>query len=384
MAMFAAPDRGGVRIVLHRPASGTFVLLRPSNLVVVTGAWNDSAGRTGPHRGPVAPAAVSWPHMATIVFKRLAQGLLVVWLTTTLTFFLIHAAPGEPFAGFLDDARATAEERAAHRARFGLDRPLPEQYGRFLASVATGTFGESFTYRRPVRDVLVETVPRTLLLMGTALVLGFAAGIVLGTLQGSRVGGWFDRLTGGAAVLVASLPDFWLALLVLIVFAGTWRVLPVTGFSDPTLGSAPVLTRALDVVRHLVLPAGTLALLISATVSRYQRAALIDVLPNAWMRTARAKGVSRRGVVFRHALRNALLPTITLGGLAVPALLGGAVFVEATFSWPGMGSLAVQAVGDRDYPVVLAIVLLSSTLVIIGAAAADLAQAAADPRQRRA
>lgn len=325
------------------------------------------------------------PHMAIIVFKRLAQGLLIVWLTTTLTFFLIHAAPGEPFSGFLEDPRATDEARAAQRARYGLDRPVMEQYVRFLGTVASGSFGESFTYRRPVVSVLVETVPRTLLLMGTALVLGFAGGILLGTLQGARTGGWFDRLSGGAAVLIASLPDFWLALLVLLFFAGTWRVLPVTGFSDPTLGSTtPFTTRALDVIRHLVLPAGTLALLISATVSRYQRAALIDVLPNAWMRTARAKGVARRGLVFRHALRNALLPTITLGGLAVPALLGGAVFVESTFSWPGMGSLAVQAVGDRDYPLVLAIVLLSSTFVVIGAVLADLAQAAADPRQRHA
>ena len=143
-------------------------------------------------------------------------------------------------------------------------------------------------------------------------------------------------------------------------------------------------TRAFDVARHLVLPAGTLALLVSATVSRYQRAAMIDVLPNAWVRTALAKGVGRRRVVFRHALRNALLPTITLGGLAVPALLGGAVFVEVTFAWQGMGSLAVQAVGDRDYPLVLAIVILSSAFVVIGALAADLTHAAADPRQRNA
>lgn len=328
------------------------------------------------------PVPYLGPHMAIIVLKRLAQGLLIVWLTTTLTFFLIHAAPGEPFSGFLDDPRATAEMRDAYRGRYGLDRPVLVQYGRFLASVAAGNLGESFFYRRPVAAVLADTVPRTLLLMGTALVLGFTAGILLGTLQGSRAGGWFDRLSGGVAVLVASLPDFWLAMLALLFFAGVW---PVQGFSDPTLGStAPFATRALSVVRHLVLPAGTLALLITATVSRYQRAALIDVLPNAWMRTARAKGVARRGLMFRHALRNALLPAITLGGLAIPALLGGAVFIEVTFAWPGMGSLAVQAVGDRDYPLVLAIVLLSSAFVIVGAVAADLAHAAADPRQRHA
>lgn len=324
-------------------------------------------------------------HMAINVLKRLAQGLLIVWLTTTLTFFLIHAAPGEPFAGFLDDPRATAEMRAALRVRYGLDRPVLVQYGRFLASVASGDLGESFTFRQPVADVLTDTVPRTLLLMGTAMVLGFAAGIILGTLQGARAGGWFDRLTGGAAVLVASLPDFWLAMLALLFFAEVWHVLPLQGFRGPTLeATAPFAVRSLDVLRHLVLPAGTLALLVSATVSRYQRAALIDVLPNAFMRTARAKGVTRRGLMFRHALRNALLPAITLGGLAIPALLGGAVFVEVTFAWQGMGWLAVQAVSNRDYPLVLAIVLLSSAFVIVGAVAADLANAAADPRQRHA
>lgn len=350
---------------------------------VGTAPANDSAPVIATHRGRLAPAVVSWPHMARIVFTRLAQGMLIVWLTTTLTFFLIHAAPGEPFSGFLDDPRATADVRDALRARYGLDRPVVEQYGRFLASVASGDLGESFTYRRPIAAILADAVPRTLLLMGTALILGFAAGIVLGTMQGSRAGGWFDRLTGGVAVLVASLPDFWLAMLALLLFAGT--ALPIAGFSDPTLSSsAPLVTRIFDVGRHLVLPAGTLALLIAATVSRFQRAALIDVLPNGWMRTARAKGVDRRGLIFRHALRNALLPTITLLGLAVPALVGGAVFVEATFAWPGMGLLAVQAVGDRDYPLVLAIVLLSSTFVIIGAIVADLAHAATDPRQRHA
>lgn len=323
--------------------------------------------------------------MAVFLLKRLAQGLLIVWLTTTLTFFLIHAAPGEPFSAFLEDPRATAAMRDAYRARYGLDQPASTQYVRYLVSVASGDLGESFTHRRPVTSVLADALPRTLLLMGTAMVVGFAVGIALGTLQATRVGGLFDRLTGGAAVLVASLPDFWLALLALLFFAGTWRLFPLAGFSDPTMSaSAPFFTRAVDVARHLVLPAGTLALLVSATVSRYQRAAMIDVLPNAWVRTALAKGVARRGVVFRHALRNALLPTITLAGLAVPALLGGAVFVEVTFAWQGMGSLAVQAVGDRDYPLVLAIVILSSAFVVIGALAADLTHAAADPRQRNA
>lgn len=329
------------------------------------------------------PAPYLGSHMASIVLKRVAQGLLIVWLTTTITFFLIHAAPGDPFGNLLADPRMTADMRDAYRASYGLDRPVTEQYVRYVQAVATGDFGKSFTYQRPVSDVLGDAIPQTLLLMGSALLVGFAVGIAVGTLQGARVGGWFDRVTGTIAVLIAALPDFWLALLVLMLFAGTW--LPSTGFMTPTLSpSAPVLTKTLDVLRHLVLPAGTLSLLIAAIVSRYQRAALIDVLPSVWLRTARAKGVPSRPVVFRHALRNALLPIITLGGLAVPALLGGAVFVEVTFGWQGMGSLAVQAVGDRDYPVVLAVVVLSSVFVVLGGALADVCQAAADPRQRRA
>ena len=323
--------------------------------------------------------------MATFVLTRVMRALLIVWATTTITFFLIHAAPGEPFTGHLEDARMTAEMRTALLAQYDLDKPLLQQYGRFLTNLASGDLGDSFTHRQPVISVLADSVPRTLLLMSTALLVGFLAGIALGTLQGARAGGWFDKLSGGVAVLIASVPDFWLALLALLLFAGTWRLLPVSGFADPTISpDAPLSVRLFDVMRHLVLPAGTLALLVAAAVSRFQRAALIDTLPNQWIRTARAKGVAERGVVFRHGLRNALLPVITLAGLTIPALLGGAVFVEVTFAWPGIGSLAAQAVNDRDYPMVLAIVLFSSILVITGRTIADLAQAAADPRLRRA
>ena len=323
--------------------------------------------------------------MALILLRRLAQGLLIVWLTTTLTFFLIHAAPGEPFGAMLQDPRSSAGMRDNLRATFGLDDPLGAQYVRFLTRVASGDLGESYTHRRPVSAILADAIPRTLLLMVSAMVIGFIAGTALGTLQGRRAGGWFDRVTGSVSVLIASLPDFWLALLAVLLFASTWRLFPVSGFVSPTLSaSAPFGTRALDILRHLVLPAGTLAVLIAATVSRYQRAALIEVLPSTWLRSARAKGVGENRIVFRHALRNAILPTITLAGLAVPALLGGAVFVESVFSWQGMGSLAVQAVADSDYPLILAIVLLSSAMVVLGAVLADLASAAADPRQRDA
>lgn len=319
------------------------------------------------------------------LLQRVMRGALVVFLTTTIAFLLIHAAPGEPFDHMLSDPRFTDAQRDAERARHGLDQPLAIQYGRFLANVARGDLGNSLTHHRPVVEVVADYLPRTLVLMATALVLGFAGGIALGAWQGARPGSRFDRVTGSLAVLVAGIPDFWLALLGLLLFAGTWGILPAGGISDLTLPQgAPWITRMVDLVRHFILPAGTLTVLIVATVSRYQRAALIEAMPGQYLRTARAKGASTAQVVYRHALRNAILPIITLGGLAIPALLGGAVFVEAIFAWPGMGSLTVNAVQQRDYPLVLAVVILSAVMVVAAAVVADLVHALADPRQRRA
>lgn len=311
--------------------------------------------------------------------------MAIVFLVTTLAFVLLHAAPGDPFAHLLEDARLSPEAIANLRARHGLDQPLWVQYGRFVAGAVRGDFGLSFAHQRPVGAVLADALPNTLLLMGTALVLGFAGGIVLGAAQGARPGGRLDRLTSPITLTIAALPDFWLALLALVLFASTWRLFPVAGMTDPVVHrylSAP--QRALDIARHLVLPAGTLAVIVGAAISRYQRAAVAEVLPEPFIRTARAKGVSTRTVVFRHALRNALLPIITLAGLAVPALLGGAVFIETIFAWPGMGRLVVDAVQARDYPIVLAAVVLGSTLVVVGGLLADLLYAVADPRQRHA
>ncbi len=347
-------------------------------------------GRAAPCGGPLAllPYALHRRILGsemTFLLRRAAQGLLLVYLTTSLAFVLIHAAPGEPLEAMLLDPRTTDAMRAAERARFGLDRPITVQYLTFLGNAVRGDFGISFTHRREVSSLLREHVPRTLGLMGIALFLGFVGGIVLGALQAARPGGWLDRLTGGVAILIAAIPDFWLAMLVMLLFALTWRWFPMAGLRSPGLAAdAPVGVRVIDTLRHLVLPAGTLSLLIAATISRYQRAAILEVLPENYLRTARAKGVPARNILFRHALRNALLPTITLIGLAVPALLGGAVFIESIFAWPGMGSLVVGAVGDRDYPVVLAVVMLSGVLVVAGSMLADLASLAIDPRQRDA
>jgi peptide/nickel transport system permease protein len=315
------------------------------------------------------------------LLRRAAQTAVVVLLVATITFALIHLAPGDPFAATIENPLVSPAVRAQWRAAYGLDRPLPEQYWRYLASVARGELGYSFSMHRPVAAALAEAVPHTLLLMGLAILVSFALGTVLGVLQAVRHGSLADRGLGAAALFFYAMPDFWLALMAMLVFAYWVPVFPVGGVVDPVLHEyMGPLARAADRARHLVLPVATLALLNAAVVARYQRAAMLDVVRRDFVRTARAKGLPERAVVYRHALRNALLPTITLLGLSFPALLGGAVFVERVFSWPGMGLLTVNAIATRDYPLVTASVMLGGAMVAVGSFLADLLYAAVDPR----
>lgn len=321
--------------------------------------------------------------MTTFLLRRLLQGVAIIFTVATITFALIHAAPGEPFAGHLDDTRASPAAREALRRRYGLDQPLATQYVRYMARLARGDLDTSLAQRRPVRAILAEAVPRTLLLMGTALVAGFALGIVLGAAQAARAGSRFDRLASRVTVGVAALPDFWLALAFVLLFAWRLRWFPVSGMVDETVHEFMTPAgRLRDVAWHLALPVATMACIFAAVVARHQRQALLDVLPDDFVRAARAKGVGERTIVMRHALRNALRPTITLLGLALPALLGGAIFVEFIFAWPGMGRVAVEALAARDYPVVLGATLVASALVVAGSIVADLLAALVDPRLR--
>lgn len=323
--------------------------------------------------------------MTAFLVRRLLLGVVTVFAVTTLTFALIHAAPGEPFVTMIEDGRFSPEHRDRLRQRFGLDQTLGQQYVRYLANVARGDLGESFSARRPVADVIGDALPRTLLLMGVALAAGFALGILLGIWQAARHGSLLDKAANAATVTIGSIPDFWIAIGLLLLFALQLRWLPVSGMVDAVMHDymSPA-DRMLDIVRHLVLPGASLAVLVLAVVARHQRAALLDVLPEDYIRTAIAKGASPRSVLTRHAFRNALLPSITLLGLMLPALVGGAVFVEAIYAWPGLGKLALDAIRNRDHPVILGVTLLTSAVVVLAGLLADLAYAAADPRTRRA
>lgn len=323
--------------------------------------------------------------MTRFLARRLLLGFVTVLAVTTLTFVLIHAAPGEPFMTMIEDGRFSAEHHQRLRERFGLDQPLGTQYVRYLGNVARGNLGESFSARRPVSTIIAESLPRTLLLMGTALVAGFALGILLGIWQAWRRNSLLDRGASALTVTIGSIPDFWIAIGLLLVFSLQLRWFPVSGMTDAVMHDymSPA-GKFWDILRHLFLPALSLMLLVMAVVARHQRAALLDVLPEDYIKTAAAKGVPPRAILTRHAFRNALLPSITLFGLLLPALVGGAVFVEAIFGWPGMGKLALDAIRNRDHPVILGVTLLTSTLVVLSGVLADLLYAAADPRTRRA
>lgn len=321
--------------------------------------------------------------MRRFLIRRLAQSVAVVFLVTTATFVLIHLAPGDPFESALANPKLGEAVRAKWRAVYGFDRPIAEQYLRYLGAVARGDLGFSFSTNRPVVEALRSALPNTLLLMGAALLGSFAAGIAIGVVQAVKRGGLVDRMLGLVALVFYSLPDFWLAVLVLLSFAYWFPLLPAGGAFDmvlyPYMSGAE---RVADRAKHLLLPALTLSLLLAASIARHQRAAMLEVLDDDFVRTARAKGATESRVVMHHALRNALLPVITLFGLYFPALLGGAVLVERVFSWPGMGQLTLNALALRDYPLVVASTIVASTMVVLGALIADLLAAAADPRLR--
>lgn len=322
------------------------------------------------------------------IARRAAQGLLVVFVATTAAFLLLHLAPGDPITATLESPSVPEAVRQHWRAVYGLDRPVLEQYARWLAAAVRGDLGWSVSANRPVLDVLGDALPNTLLLVGTALTIGFAFGIGAGVAQAAlrqrgRAGAMADRALGALTVFFYSLPEFWLALALLLLFTFLLPLLPSSGIRDVTMYDyMSPLERVLDRAAHLVLPASTLALGALAVVARHQRAAMLEVAREDYLRTARAKGLGERRVMLRHALRNALIPIITLLGLAIPALVGGVVFVERVFGWRGMGLVAVDAVMSRDYALVTGAVIVGSAAVTVGAIVADVLHAVADPRLR--
>lgn len=320
--------------------------------------------------------------MRGALLRRFAQGALVVLLVVATCFTLIRLAPGDPFFRALDDASVPAEVRAEQLARFGYDRPIPEQFARYLTAIIRGDLGWSHSRGEPVRTAIAAALPATLLLVAAAGLLAFGTGVSLGAWSGWHAERPLARGIDHGAMLLLSIPDYLWALLAVMGPALAWGVFPVAG-THTEFGPSGVLG-LLDRAHHLVLPVLALALPIAAVVTRLQHAAMREVRAAAFIRTARANGVSERRIRWRHALRNALVPVLSYGGVQLAAALSGVVVIERIFAWPGMGRLLYDGVMSRDYPLVVGGVLVAAVGTVLGTLGADLALRWADPRQRRA
>jgi peptide/nickel transport system permease protein len=301
------------------------------------------------------------------VVGRLVQALVAL-LGVTCVAFLLVSLSGDP-AFILLTPDAGEEQRAAFRRIYGLDQPLFVQYARYVSHVARGDFGTSFAFARPAIQVVLERVPATLTLTATAVVLGLAVGIPAGVVAAVRAGALLDRMVMAMVLLGQSVPTFWLGLLMIRIFAVNLRWVPVSGY-----GTVP----------HLVMPALALGLYLAALLARLTRSEMLEALAQDYVRTARAKGLSEGAVTIAHALKNALLPIVTLIGLQLGALLGGAVVTETVFAWPGVGTLILDAILRKDYPVLLAAVELVAAAFIVINMSLDLLYGYLDPRLRLA
>jgi peptide/nickel transport system permease protein len=297
------------------------------------------------------------------VLGRLLQATVAL-LGVTCVAFLLVSLSGDP-AFILLTPEAGEEQRAAFRRIYGLDQPLPVQYARYVRHVASGDFGTSFAFSRPAILVVLERVPATLLLTGTAVALGVAVGMPAGVVAAVKASGPLDRMVMAMVLLGQSVPTFWLGLLMIRIFAVNLRWVPVSGHGTAL---------------HLVMPALALGLYLAALLARLTRSEMLEALAQDYVRTARAKGLSERAVTGAHALKNALLPIVTLIGLQLGALLGGAVVTETVFAWPGIGSLVLDAILRKDYPVVLAAVEFVAAAFIVINMALDLLYGYLDPR----
>lgn len=318
--------------------------------------------------------------MLTTFVRRALAGLAVVVGVVTLMFFLLRVAPGDP-ALLLVGPTASAEQLAAQREALGLDRPLPEQYVTWLGSFLRGDWGNSIATGRPVRAMISAAWPATVSLVGLSLILSYLAGIAVGAVQATR-GGRLDTTLSVVTVTLFAVPGYWLGLMLVMVFTYWARALPAFGATGLDAEFLSGGGRVIDRLRHLALPLTTLTLIGLGGTARYVRGAMLDVRNSPHVAIARAKGLAPLQVTMRHVLRNALVPVLTLLGLSLPALFSGAVFIEAIFAWPGVGRIMVEAVGARDYPVIMAATAVSATLVVAGNLLAEALTAWADPRLR--
>jgi peptide/nickel transport system permease protein len=326
--------------------------------------------------------------MITFLARRLLGAIPLVLGIATVVFFVLSLAPGDPVSRYAGP-NVTAEALDQIRTNLGLDRPVHERYVLWVGAMVRGDFGISFARGEPVRDVIAQFLPNTLVLSACAILIAFLAGILIGVIQAVRQNTLTDNTLSFVSLFFYSMPSFWLALMLILIFslgarnAWQWPIwFPASGMTSTDYPFMTPGAQFRDRVMHLVLPTASLALVLAAGIARYTRGSMLEVVRQDYIRTARAKGLSGGRIVFRHALRNALIPVVTLFGLYLPVLFSGTVFIETVFAWPGMGKLVVDAIGQRDYPVVMAGAFIFAVMVVIGNLVADLLYSLVDPRIR--
>lgn len=329
------------------------------------------------------------------LLERLLHLIPVLLGVSAIVFLMTLATPGDPVDIMLGEQQATPAQRAALRKDMGLDLPAPARFVRFLENAATGNFGVSYFQRRPVVNVIAERLPATIELTLAALVIGLVVAIPLGVLAAIRKRSWIDRLATVGSLLGLSMPGFWFGLL-LMMLLGVWmQWLPISGRSD-IAGQVPVVTHLLTIdsllalnfgvfqsaLSHLVMPALTLGLPMAAVLMRVTRASMLEVLRQDYVTFAQAKGLSTRRVLYVHALKNALIPTVTMAAMEVGSLLGGSMIVETVFGWPGLGRVVVDSIFTRDYPLIQAAILLYAVTYVLVNFLADILYTVLNPRVR--
>jgi ABC-type dipeptide/oligopeptide/nickel transport system permease component len=332
--------------------------------------------------------------MVTYLVRRLLGTLPVLLMVSLFVFLLLHAAPGDP-ADILIPDQATAQDVAEARQRWGLDQPVLVQYWRFLSSASILDFGRSFKYDEPVMSLILERFPATMELALLATMLALALGIPLGIFAASRPNSWFDNASSIGGFFGVSMPNFWMAIMLILVLSGYFKILPSGGRATFGLADDPITGFLLldsvlqgnwdalkDAAKFLVLPAFVLSVNMTGLLMRMTRSSMLEVLGEDYIMTARAKGLSERVVVWKHALRNARIIVITVVGLEFGALISGSIIVESVFSWPGIGQLLLQGITARDYPLITGLVLVYTTMFIIVNLIVDFLYAAVDPRIR--
>lgn len=303
--------------------------------------------------------------MGSYLIRRLIQSVIAIWGVSTIVFLILRLS-GDPALVMLPPG-GTPEDLARLRTQLGFDRPLPVQYLDFLWGVVRGDFGHSFYQSQPAMELVLQRFPATLQLAIAAMVIALIVGVTAGVISARYRNSWWDRVTMLVALIGQAMPSFWLGILMVLVFSVWLRWFPPTGRGS---------------LEQMILPSVTLGLVSMATIARMTRSAMLEVLGQDYVRTARSKGLAEQTVLYRHALRNAALPVVTVAALELSLVLGGAVIVETIFAWPGVGRLAVDSIAARDFPVVQAVVVFVSTLYIAINLVTDLAYGVLDPRIR--